>query len=179
MPSLKSLLLLSVFTFSSSILATPPACLLAAVNTEPNPANLDTVCGSDAQKVQQAIFSKCGSNNDVAQSDFVATCSSAGKSVASFTAPSTSSTSGPSGIFVYTTASFDPSCSCTRTYVTSATGSSPTATGLNTGATRTGSSSSATGAAATLAPGVVMGGKGCVGSFAAAVVAVAGVVAVL
>jgi len=78
---MKSTLILSLLALSASVLATPPGCLLAAVNTEPNPADLKTVCGSDAKKVQAAIQSMCGSNASIAQSAFAATCSSAGITV--------------------------------------------------------------------------------------------------
>jgi hypothetical protein len=78
----KTAILLSLFTLSSSVLATPPACLLAAVNQQPYPANLTAVCGgSNGHKVQQAIASLCGSNVAVAESAFAATCSSAGVTV--------------------------------------------------------------------------------------------------
>ena len=78
----KTAILLSLFTLSSSVLATPPACLLAAVNQQPNPADLTAVCGgSSGHKVQQAIANLCGSNVAVAESAFAATCSSAGVTV--------------------------------------------------------------------------------------------------
>ena len=77
-------ILLSILSFSAtSVLATPPACLIAAVNIENNPSDLNTVCGSDAKKLQSAIQAKCsgGSMQSMAQSAFIATCSAAGKSV--------------------------------------------------------------------------------------------------
>jgi hypothetical protein len=78
----KTAILLSLFALLSSVLATPPACLLAAVNQQPNPANLTAVCGgSNGHKVQQAITNLCGSNVAVAESAFAATCSSAGVTV--------------------------------------------------------------------------------------------------
>jgi hypothetical protein len=77
----KTAILLSIFALSSNVLATPPACLLAAVNQQPNPANLTAVCGTNGRQVQQAIASICGSNVAVAESAFAATCSSAGQTV--------------------------------------------------------------------------------------------------
>ena len=80
---MKSTILLTFLALSSSIIAaTPPACLLAAVNIEQNPSDLSVVCGKDATKVQSAIASMCtGSNVAQAQSAFVSTCSGAGVSV--------------------------------------------------------------------------------------------------
>lgn len=80
---MKSTILLSLLALSSSVIAaTPPACLLAAVNTEQSPGDLSAVCGSEASKVQSAIASICtGSNVSAAQSAFIATCSGAGTSV--------------------------------------------------------------------------------------------------
>lgn len=77
----KSAILVSLFALSSSVLATPPACLLAAVNQQQNPADLSSVCGANGHQVQQAIASICGSNVAVAESAFAATCSSAGHTV--------------------------------------------------------------------------------------------------
>ena len=197
----KTAILLFLFTLSSSVLATPPACLLAAVNQQPYPANLTAVCGgSNGHKVQQAIASLCGSNVAVAESAFAATCSSAGVTVgmlslsqfnqdyagkpelltpillASYTAASSMPTNSANGTFVYTTLSYDSSCSCTKTIVTSATGGAPgTASGVQaTGsATATSSATGSAGATGAAAPGA----QQAVGSLAAAVVAVAGLVA--
>jgi len=192
---MKSTVFLSLLALCcSTVLAqAPPACLLAAVNTEPNPADLGTICGSDALKVQKVIQSMCGSNVKAAQSAFLSTCSSAGKTVAPYTATSSSSSSGSStssgGTYIYTTAIYNSSCSCTQTIVTSHTGSTgPTGLSFTTGAgagstgttggtgtaTQTGIGASSTGGAS---PNRQQGGV--VGSFAAAVIAVAGAVLVL
>lgn len=81
--TMKSTIIFTLLTLSSSIIAaTPPACLLEAVNTEQAPGNLSVVCGSDASKVQSAIASMCtGSNVAQAQSAFISTCSAAGSEV--------------------------------------------------------------------------------------------------
>lgn len=65
-----------------AVAAQPPACLLQAVNTQDNPADMSAVCGDSASAVQSAIASICtGDNAPAAQSAFVATCSAAGQSV--------------------------------------------------------------------------------------------------
>jgi len=193
MVAMRSTILFYFVASLSSVLAMPPACLLAAVNTQPNPANLTAVCGSGATNVQKAIASMCGSNVAVAESAFASTCSSAGKTVPTFAASSAISStvsSKPSnsanGTFVYTTASFDSSCSCTKTVVTSATGavalsslgltaSSVTATGSATQTFSTASASATAGANGA----ALIGMQQSVGTLVAAVIAVAGVVAAL
>jgi hypothetical protein len=80
---MKSTIVFTLLALSSSIIAaTPPACLLAAVNTEQSPGDLSVVCGKDATKVQSAIASLCsGSAVTPAQNAFIATCSGAGVQV--------------------------------------------------------------------------------------------------
>jgi hypothetical protein len=51
------------------------------ISTETNPADLNTICGTDAGKVQAQISKLCGSNTDAAMSAFSSTCSAAGKTV--------------------------------------------------------------------------------------------------
>lgn len=175
---MKASLILPVLAFAVRVLAVPPACLLAAVNTQDEPSDLDAICGDDAQDVQEAIVSLCGDNQSLAQSAFISTCSAAGSSVAPYTATHTSeSTATASGTFIYTTAVYNSDCDCTTTIVTSATSGAAVSTGLATAtsggasATNTAGSSSATDNAAADAKQV--------GSFAAAAIAIAGVVAVL
>ncbi|KIW52948.1 hypothetical protein PV05_08555 [Exophiala xenobiotica] len=162
-----SLVLLPTFLFAVRALAdVPPACLLSAVNTQDNPTDFSSLCGDEATDVQKAINSLCTSTNkSAAQSAFIATCSSAGSSVAPYTATSAATTTTPSGSFVYTTV-VDGS-----TIVTSA-GTSPTS---GAGASATNSA----GESAASATGNAASEQRQVGSFAAAVIAIAGVVAVL
>ncbi|KAK5370395.1 hypothetical protein LTR20_010187 [Exophiala xenobiotica] len=171
-----SFVLLPAFLFAVRALAdVPPACLLGAVNTQDNPTDLSSLCGNEATQVQKAINSLCTSTNkSAAQSAFIATCSSAGSSVAPYTATATSAatTNTSSGSFVYTTV-VDGS-----TIVTSA-GSSPTSgAGASAEATGTSATNSASESAAS-ATGNAASEQRQVGSFAAAVIAIAGVVAVL
>jgi len=171
----KVAILISLLALSSSVIAMPPACLLAAVEQQPNPANLTAVCGVNGHKVQQVIASICGSNVAAAESAFAATCSSAGQTVASYTASASSKPSNSAnGTFVYTTHSYDSSCSCTKTIVESTTGAVPSAqaTGSATATFSTATGSASAGATGAAAPGA----QQAVGSLAAAVVAVAGLV---
>ncbi|EXJ77788.1 hypothetical protein A1O3_10017 [Capronia epimyces CBS 606.96] len=175
---MKTSVILALFAAALGVLAdVPPACLLNAVNTQDNPSDLSAICGKEATDVQKAIASICGSNQSVAQSAFIATCSGAGSSVAPYTATSTSSkgpTTGASstgGSYVYTTAVYNSDCQCTTTIVTSATGGAV--------ASVTGSASATSSAATTSSTGNAAADVKQVGSFAAAAIAMAAVVAVL
>lgn len=82
----------------SLVAAGPPACLLAAIkydhaqrqkwwkadgygSTEPDPSDLQNICGDDASKVESQIVSLCASNADAAMKAFASTCSAAGKTI--------------------------------------------------------------------------------------------------
>jgi len=182
---MKASFLLPALAFALRVLANvplvdiPPACLLRAVNTQDNPSDLSAVCGDEATAVQRAIASMCGDSQSVAQTAFISTCSAVGSSVAPYTATSKGASPTSEGTLSYTTAVYEPDCDCTTTVVRAATdGAAPisgvTATNGGSGttaATNTAGDSSATGNAAADAKQV--------GSFAAAVIAIAGVVAVL
>ena len=102
MIALRSSLLLALFALSAKVLATPPACLLAAVkyvrrsffqlqsalildcSTQENPADLGTICGDEASNVQEVIATICDDNADAAQSAFSSTCAGAGKTVGAY-----------------------------------------------------------------------------------------------
>ncbi|MCJ1244393.1 hypothetical protein MMC30_001591 [Trapelia coarctata] len=125
----KTTILLALLAASSKLVAAgPPACLLAAINTEPNPADLQAICGDGASKVESQIASLCGSNTDAAMQAFVSSCSAAGKTVPTYS-PSTSGTASATGTgsmvtatpvtmnttIQYTSTYFDSDCSCTKT----------------------------------------------------------------
>jgi len=149
---MKASLFFPIAFFAVRVLAeVPPACLLSAVNTQDEPSDLAALCGSDAEDVQEAIASLCSDNASAAQSAFISTCSAAGSSVAPYTATGT------------------PSQGTARTTGTSATQTPNASTGAS--ASNTAGGASATGNAAADVKQV--------GSFAAAAIAIAGVVAVL
>lgn len=78
-----TLLLTALLTLVS---ATPPACLLAALNEQPNPSDLKAVCGNLESSVAGNITDKCsGDAIKGAISAYEATClSSAGVTVCKF-----------------------------------------------------------------------------------------------
>lgn len=91
--------ILATLAISSMLVtAAPPACLLAAVkyviptkatsdgllltliSTEPDPTDLQTICGDDAGKINQQIQGTCGGQQEAAIGAFSSICSSAGMS---------------------------------------------------------------------------------------------------
>jgi hypothetical protein len=84
LPTMKTSVILSVFASVAVrvLAATPPGCLLSAVNEQPAPTDLPSICGKEATNVQSAIANICPTQfASAAQSAFIATCSSAGSSV--------------------------------------------------------------------------------------------------
>lgn len=61
--------------------AAPPACLLAAVNTQDDPSDMKAVCGDGASEVKKYLSSNCGDNTDAANDAFEEQCKDAGVSV--------------------------------------------------------------------------------------------------
>jgi len=111
--------------------ATPPACLLAAVNECPNPADIKSICSNDSSKVTSYISKNCGEHEDAASKYFKEVCEDAGETISAYSSSSSASKSGSK--------------------TTSATGSLATASGGN--SSDTDSSMTITGAS-TFATGV-------------------------
>ncbi|WPH01886.1 Hypothetical protein R9X50_00474000 [Acrodontium crateriforme] len=88
----KTTAILAVFSLAAQVaVATPPACLIAAVNTQPDPSNYKEVCNSS--DVVKYINSKCGDNQATANSAFAAVCKAEGITISSSSSSSSSSTS--------------------------------------------------------------------------------------
>ncbi|GAB1731979.1 hypothetical protein NU195Hw_g232t1 [Hortaea werneckii] len=104
--------------------AAPPACLLAAVNTQPQPSALEAVCsGSNATEVEDYICKHCGSDAETAMSGFASVCSRAGIKIDE-SASCDNSTSSSSSSF-----SSSSSASSTKAASITGTGSMPHMTG--------------------------------------------------
>ncbi|CAF9931920.1 MAG: hypothetical protein HETSPECPRED_008217 [Heterodermia speciosa] len=172
--SLKSTIALALLPVLAQLaVAVPPACLLAAVNTEDAPADLPTVCGPDAPKVKSQIKSLCGANINAAITAFEEVCQ--GVSTVSSSAASSSSTGSTSATdyaydpnyasrsvpitgtasasstgapypVVYTSTYYDSVCSCTKTAQISSTGASGGSSGFATGTAAGSAGSTGTGA---------------------------------
>lgn len=79
----KSTIIFAFLALANVIVATvPPACLLAAVNTQDNPADLTKICGSESLSMQREIVTACDQDKiaDALQA-FAKACSDAGKKV--------------------------------------------------------------------------------------------------
>lgn len=139
----KSTILVALFAFATSklVAAAPPACLLAAVNTQPNPADLAAICGENAGDMQSEIESLCGGRMEEAMNAYEKVCAGSGYEVSTnSTSASSTRSAGPmstgssnhSEIVVYTSTYYDSDCKCSKTtavstYATMAPGSaSPT-----------------------------------------------------
>jgi len=184
----KSAFVFAFLAVAKLAVATPPACMLAAIMTQDDPSKVEDICKNG--KMSGYISSACGDNTQVAMNAYADVCKQAGvtvaTSVSSDSASATASATGKSpshsgksasitssiarttSIVVYTSASFDSSCSCTKTAaITNTEVSGPT--GLATQGTGT---AAATVAQATGAAGRVEMGIGAFAAVAMGVFAV-------
>ncbi|TGO69197.1 hypothetical protein BOTNAR_0014g00500 [Botryotinia narcissicola] len=161
-----TLLTISLLFLSNalSVTATPPACLLAAINVQSDPSDLKALCGTLEHAVAGNITDKCsGDNYKEAVSSYQATCfEGAGVNITitssstSATGTNTASVSGSSSGSASATATGSGAKATGTASATGSSGSSASATGSATGA----SAATATGGAEVL---VVPGFLGVVG----------------
>lgn len=73
----------AIFAIAAQVVvASPPACLIGAVNTQDNPHDIEGVCTGDAaQEVMKTIGSKCGGAKDTATKWFASVCKDAGVTI--------------------------------------------------------------------------------------------------
>ncbi|KAF5869860.1 putative gpi anchored cell wall protein [Botrytis fragariae] len=147
-----TLLTISLLFLSNalSVTATPPACLLAAINVQSDPSDLKALCGTLEDAVAGNITDKCsGDNYKEAVSSYQATCfEGAGVNITI-----TSSSASATGT---NTASISGSGSASAT----ATGSGAKATGTASATGSSGSSASATGSTTGASAATATGGVG-------------------
>jgi cobalamin biosynthesis Mg chelatase CobN len=96
----KASTLLAVLALAARVAAAaPPACLLAAVNTCENPADIKNICSNESDKVTSYITKNCGDYEDAATKWFKETCEDAGETISggSSNSSSSSSTASSSG----------------------------------------------------------------------------------
>jgi len=178
----KSIFVFAFLAVAKLAVATPPACMLAAIMTQDDPSKVEDICKNG--KMSGYISSACGDDTQVAMNAYADVCKQAGVKVAtSVSSDSGSATPTPTGksashsgksaaitssiarttsVVVYTSASFDSSCSCTKTAaITSTEVSGPT--GLSTQATGAATGTAALPAGTGAAGRVEMG----MGAFAA------------
>ncbi|KAF7924796.1 hypothetical protein EAE99_006273 [Botrytis elliptica] len=164
-----TLLTISLLFLSNalSVTATPPACLLAAINVQSDPSDLKALCGTLEHAVTGNITDRCsGDKYKEAVSSYQATCfEGAGVNItitsssASATGTNTASISGSGSASASASATATGS-GAKATGTASATGSSASATGSTTGA----SAATATGAAGALVVPGFLGVVGLVGA---------------
>ncbi|TGO12831.1 hypothetical protein BTUL_0081g00070 [Botrytis tulipae] len=165
-----TLLTISLLFLSNalSVTATPPACLLAAINVQSDPSDLKALCGTLEQAVAGNITDKCsGDNYKEAVSSYQATCfEGAGVNItitsssASATGTNTASTSGSGSGSASATATGSGAKATGTASATGSSGSSASATGSTTGA----SAATATGGTGALVVPGFLGVVGLVGA---------------
>jgi len=166
----KSIFVFAFLAVAKLAVATPPACMLAAIMTQDDPSKVEDICKNG--KMSGYISSACGDDTQVAMNAYADVCKQAGVKVATSvsSSDSASATATPTGksashsgksaaitsiarttsVVVYTSASFDSDCSCTKTAaITSTEVSGPTglATQATGAATGTAAAPAGTGAA--------------------------------
>lgn len=78
----KSTIVFSVLALCNVVVAAqPPACLLSVIGSQPNPADLKTICGKNAEKIQDSLSETCDDDKQDALKHFSNTCSSNGHKV--------------------------------------------------------------------------------------------------
>ncbi|TGO90225.1 hypothetical protein BPOR_0074g00320 [Botrytis porri] len=166
-PTLLTISLLFLST-ARSVTATPPACLLAAINVQSDPSDLKALCGTLEHAVTGNITDKCeGDSYKEAVSSYQATCfEGAGVNItitsssASATGTNTASISGSTSASATATATGSGAKATGTASATGSSGSSASATGSTAGA----SAATATGAAGSLVVPGLLGVVGLVGA---------------
>ncbi|KAJ6108039.1 hypothetical protein N7523_009362 [Penicillium sp. IBT 18751x] len=74
-----------------------PACVLSVMGDTNNPADLATICGTDAKKTETAISNSCGSGAEAALKFFANVCTAAGHEVDIPSVTASSATASSSG----------------------------------------------------------------------------------
>ncbi|THV71202.1 hypothetical protein D6D28_04600 [Aureobasidium pullulans] len=122
--------------FIQIVVATPPACVLKAVNgPDSSPGNVKGICGNGSN-VKQALVSDCGPNFDAAMSAFSSICSSAGVTISTWDAAPSSTTlasSDSAGTSSAASTAMTTSDNNSDTPVTSASKTESTAQSTNSG----------------------------------------------
>ncbi|KAF1358738.1 hypothetical protein EJ07DRAFT_179442 [Lizonia empirigonia] len=150
----KSIFTATFFVLTQFAVATPPGCLLGAINEYSDPADLKSVC--KAKDATTKIASFCGDDTKEALSAFADICNDQGVKVSTDTPTSSSSSIKPSGTGSSASASGTGSIivsSSGNSTLATATGAAPKPTSAS--GTSTGSPAESTGAAGKLEVGLV------------------------
>ncbi|KAF4551893.1 Hypothetical protein D9617_12g037830 [Elsinoe fawcettii] len=140
---------------------TPPSCLLAAVNTNANPADVKGICEKSSE-FNDKLIDMCGNNVDSAQKAFTTVCKNAGVAV-KLSSPSASATGKgayPISNMTYTSQYYDESCSCSKTATFTTTAYTGAGLTTATGGAGNGTQASPTGTSASGSSGSSGSGSG-------------------
>ncbi|KAK4551943.1 hypothetical protein LTR86_010735 [Recurvomyces mirabilis] len=144
--------LFALLAVATRVLATPPACLIAAVNTQANPAAISAVCsGNNATAVESYICKNCTADTvQLAMSGFASVCAGAGVTISTSSVTSTGAilATGSSGAILTGGASSGFATATANGTVSSA-HSAPTATQSSNGGSGSGTSGSGSAASGT------------------------------
>ncbi|KAK2764033.1 hypothetical protein FQN54_009652 [Arachnomyces sp. PD_36] len=79
----KSTIFIALLALCNFVVAAipPPACLLAAINQQDKPSDMNAMCGANSKDVQSTIQDICGDDVDAALKAYSKSCSEAGKEV--------------------------------------------------------------------------------------------------
>jgi hypothetical protein len=138
----KASTLFAIFAVAARVAASsPPACLLAAVNTCENPADIKEICSKESDKVTSYLTKNCGDYEDAATKWFKETCEDAGETISGGSSnSSSSSTASHSGSKTATASGTLSTASGNSTESShTITGASTFATGISGAASGTGS----------------------------------------
>ncbi|CZR59689.1 uncharacterized protein PAC_09583 [Phialocephala subalpina] len=125
-----------------AVAATPPACLIAAMGAQSNPADLKALCGSLESQVYGNITEKCsGSAESAAISVYSATCLASASVTISIPSSTSSSASTTGTGKTSTTGTASGSATGSSTAKATGSGSSSTGTATGTAASATGTNS--------------------------------------
>ncbi|KFZ19049.1 hypothetical protein V502_03834 [Pseudogymnoascus sp. VKM F-4520 (FW-2644)] len=140
-----SYFIVALAAFARVALATPPACLIAALGEQSNPADIPTLCKSGLDAFYGNITEKCtGDNKAAAVKIYSSTCLASGVTITLPTSTSTSKSSSPTE----TGSKSDSSSDSNSDSDSSSASASGTAPAQNDAATTTGGTASPTGTGA-------------------------------
>jgi len=122
------------------VVATPPACLLAALQVQSNPSDVTSLCGTLQRQMEGNITEKCDGDANAVMSIYADTCKAKGVTIS---IPSSTSSSSSTGSAAATTTGSGSAASTTGTGSGSA-ASAASGSGSSTG-TGSAASASATG----------------------------------
>lgn len=122
------------------VVATPPACLIAALQVQSNPADVASLCGTLQRQMEGNITEKCNGDANAVMSVYADTCKAKGVTIS---IPSSTSSSSKTGSASATSTGSGSSASTTGSGSSAAATSGSGSSGSSGSSTATGSAASA------------------------------------